>query len=43
MPPTNVELAMHKDWNDKFGNILFQSQSFIYDNVNFEEIAKASR
>ena len=43
MPPANVELAMHKDWNDKFGNVLFQSKSFTYNSVNFEEIAKASR
>ena len=43
IPPTNVELAMHKDWNDEFGNVLFQSKSFTYNSVNFEEIAKASR
>ena len=43
MPPTNIELSLHKDWLDKYGNQLMTNQYFLYENVNFEEIANASR
>mgnify|MGYP006071567197 FL=1 len=43
VPPTNIELALHDDWNKTFGNALFRDSSFTYKNVDFEEIAKASR
>ena len=43
VPPTNIELSVHKDWNDLFGIKLFESKSFKYQNINFEEIAKATR
>ena len=43
IPPTNIELALHKDWSKTYGNILFKDSSFIYNNVDFEEIAKANR
>ena len=43
IPPTNIELSLHKDWLNKYGNQLMTNQYFIYENVNFEEIANASR
>ena len=43
IPPTNIELSLHKDWLDKYGNQLMTNQYFLYENVNFEEIANASR
>ena len=43
IPPTNIELSLHKDWVDKYGNQLMSNQYFLYENVNFEEIANASR
>ena len=43
VPPTNIELALHNDWNKTYGSILFKDSSFIYNNVDFEEIAKANR
>ena len=43
IPPTNIELALHKDWSKTYGTILFKDSSFIYNNVDFEEIAKANR
>ena len=43
IPPTNIELSLHKDWFDKYGNQLMANQYFLYENVNFEEIANASR
>ena len=43
IPPTNIELSLHKDWLDKYGSQLMTNQYFLYEDVNFEEIAKASR
>ena len=43
VPPTNIELALHNDWNKKYGNSLFKNSKFTYEKVNFEDIAKASR
>jgi len=43
IPPTNIELALHKDWSKTYVSILFKDSSFIYNNVDFEEIAKANR
>lgn len=43
IPPTNIEIALHKDWIKTYGSILFKDSSFIYNNVDFEEIAKANR
>ena len=41
--PPHTELALHKDWMDKYGKSLLENEVFEYKNVNFEEIAKASR
>ena len=43
IPPTNIELSLHKDWLDKYDNQLITNQYFSYENVNFEEIVNASR
>ena len=43
LPPTEIELSFHKDWSNMFGNKLFEKKRFTYTNVDFEEIANASR
>ena len=43
IPPSNIELSLHKDWFDKYGSQLMTNQYFIYKNVNFEEIVNATR
>ena len=43
IPPTHMDLALHKDWSLKYGESLINETSFSYTNVNFEEIAKAKR
>lgn len=42
-PPEGIDLALHKDWRDNHSNKLFQEISFTYKNVDFEEIANATR
>ncbi len=42
-PPTGKDLALHKDWVGAYGNQLTAEHRFIYRDVDFEEIAKASR
>ena len=43
LPPTHIELSLHKDWLDNYGNELMKNQYFKYDNVDFKEIANSSR
>ena len=43
MPPTHIDLALHKDWLDSYGDKLMLGYYFKYKNVDFSEIAKASR
>jgi len=43
LPPEPLDLALHKDWRDNHGSRLFNEQSFRYTNVDFEEIARATR
>ena len=43
LPPTHIDLSLHKDWLDNYGNELMKNQYFKYSNVDFEEIAKSSR
>ena len=43
LPPTNIDLSLHKDWLDNYGDRLMKSQYFKYDNVDFEEIANSTR
>lgn len=42
-PPVGSELALHKDWRDNHSKALFEETTFTYKNVDFEEIANASR
>lgn len=42
-PPVGSNLALHKDWRDNHGKQLFEKTVFEYRNVDFEEIAEASR
>ena len=43
LPPTYIDLSLHKDWLDNYGNQLMKNQYFKYSNVDFEEIANSSR
>ena len=43
LPPTHIELAVHKDWLDIYGEELCSDYIYIYKNVDFKEIAKANR
>ena len=42
-PPTHMDLGLHKDWVETHGKSLMANEVFNYKNVNFEEIAKATR
>ena len=42
-PPSNIELALHNDWNEEYGKNLLNEYTFNYKRVNFEQIAKTSR
>ena len=42
-PPSGIDLAVHKDWLNEYGNQLISNYRFEYKNVNFYEIAKAKR
>ena len=42
-PPSLYQLAVHKDWSERYNDILFKEKEFTYRNVNFKEIAQASR
>ena len=41
--PSGTDLALHMDWLKSYGNKLLENKSFYYKNVDFSEIAKASR
>ena len=43
IPPTNMDLSLHKDWSTNYGSSLFKQTSFKYKSVNFKEIAESSR
>ena len=43
IPPTNMDLSLHKDWSINYGNSLFKQTSFKYKSVYFKEIAESSR
>ena len=42
-PPTEVDLAIHKDWLVKYGKKIISNYRFEYENIDFNEIAKAKR
>ncbi|MBI44664.1 MAG: hypothetical protein CMG66_00685 [Candidatus Marinimicrobia bacterium] len=43
IPPTHIDLALHRDWLDFYGNQLMEENTFLYKDVYFEEICGASR
>jgi len=42
-PPTEFDVALHKDWLNKFGDKIMSSHKFNYNSINFKEIAQANR
>ena len=42
-PPSNYEVALHMDWKKEIGTTFFEPVKYKYTDVDFEEIAKASR
>ena len=43
MPPSEYALSYHKDWVARYGDKLFEKRSFMYKEVDFEAIARATR
>jgi hypothetical protein len=41
--PSGTDLALHMDWLKSYGDKLLENKSFSYDNVDFSEVAKATR
>jgi hypothetical protein len=41
--PSGTDLALHMDWLKSYGNELLENKRFFYNNINFSEVAKASR
>ena len=41
--PTEIDLATHQDWFREYGEKLLSSHVFKYKNINFKEIAEATR
>ena len=42
-PPTQFELATHRDWREKHGDTLFEPTTVTYDGLQLEKVAKATR
>ena len=43
LKPTSIDISLHRDWLNQYGNTLLKDTTFVYKKVDFEEIAKASR
>jgi len=43
IPPTPIDLALHKDWLDNYGEELTTNYNFAYKNIYFGEICRATR
>ena len=41
--PTEFDVALHKDWLNKFGDQIISNHIFNYKSVDFKEIAEATR
>ena len=41
--PTEFDVALHKDWFNKFGEQIISNHVFNYKGINFKEIAEANR
>ena len=42
-PPSKYEVSLHMDWKKEIGNSFFKTVTYNYKDIQFEEIAKASR
>ena len=42
-PPHEFDLALHNDWLKLYGKNLLNNSEFKYTQIDFEEIAKATR
>ena len=42
-PPSKYDDSLHMDWKNEIGNSFFKTVTYNYKDVQFEEIAKASR
>ena len=42
-PPSDYDVALHMDWQKQIGNTFFDPVKYKYSDVDFEEIAKATR
>jgi uncharacterized protein involved in high-affinity Fe2+ transport len=42
-PPSKYDVSLHMDWKNEIGNSFFETVTYNYKDVQFEEIAKASR
>ena len=42
-PPSKYDVSLHMDWKKEIGNSFFETVTYNYKNIKFEEIAKASR
>ena len=43
IPPAHTELAIHRDWLNTYGKNLSKEQSYTYKDVDFSDIARATR
>ncbi len=43
LKPTHIALSLHQDWLKNYGDTLLTDAQFTYSDVDFENIAKASR
>ena len=43
LPPSQIDLALHKDWLDNYGESLTSGCDFTYKNIYFGDICRATR
>tara|TARA_B100000676_G_C17500654_1_gene543004 strand:+ start:10 stop:546 length:537 start_codon:yes stop_codon:yes gene_type:complete len=43
LPPSQIDLALHKDWLDNYGDSLMSGCDFTYKNIYFGDICRATR
>ena len=43
MPPEAYTLSYHKDWRSQYGDQLFRAETFRFEGIDFEAIARATR
>ncbi len=42
-PPSRYSLSFHKDWIEKYNKALIKPMKYVYRDINFKQIAEASR